>query len=223
MGGLDHADFFFFALLPLRPCSTAQEKEKKKEEVGCCRTLALARARDEDASSGWNQLSFSPTLLSPPVQQIRTSHGARSATGRYVREMCGGGADLSSVSFRSVDLQPHPSTDLPTLPSLAQQQQPFHSFFRNPRQLPFDMSLWVDKYRPRKLDELDYHPQLSSRLSALVRCSSAFLAFLPYLILTFNTLRFLAGGLGSLPRLTFRTCSSMGRLERARRRGSCAR
>lgn len=34
------------------------------------------------------------------------------------------------------------------------------------------MSLWVDKYRPRKLDELDYHPQLSSRLSALVRCSS---------------------------------------------------
>lgn len=31
------------------------------------------------------------------------------------------------------------------------------------------MSLWVDKYRPRTLDELDYHPALSSRLSALVR------------------------------------------------------
>lgn len=31
------------------------------------------------------------------------------------------------------------------------------------------MSLWVDKYRPRALAELDYHPQLSSRLGALVR------------------------------------------------------
>lgn len=55
------------------------------------------------------------------------------------------------------------------------------------------MSLWVDKHRPRKLDELDYHPQLSSRLSALVRCSSASLAFLLYLTLTPKTLRYSLG------------------------------
>ncbi|WVW82893.1 hypothetical protein I302_104907 [Kwoniella bestiolae CBS 10118] len=29
------------------------------------------------------------------------------------------------------------------------------------------MSLWVDKYRPRSLDELHYHPELSSRLRSL--------------------------------------------------------
>jgi len=33
------------------------------------------------------------------------------------------------------------------------------------------MSLFVDKHRPRELQTLDYHPELSSRLQALVRHS----------------------------------------------------
>jgi hypothetical protein len=31
--------------------------------------------------------------------------------------------------------------------------------------------LYVDKYRPRSLDELDYHEELSERIRALVRVS----------------------------------------------------
>lgn len=34
------------------------------------------------------------------------------------------------------------------------------------------MALFVDRYRPRSLDDLDYHPELSSRLRALVRSNS---------------------------------------------------
>ena len=30
------------------------------------------------------------------------------------------------------------------------------------------MALFVDRYRPKTLDDLDYHPELSSRLRALV-------------------------------------------------------
>lgn len=30
------------------------------------------------------------------------------------------------------------------------------------------MSLWVDKYRPRTLDSIDYHEDVSKRLKALV-------------------------------------------------------
>lgn len=30
------------------------------------------------------------------------------------------------------------------------------------------MSLWVDKYRPKSLDKLDYHEDISKRLRALV-------------------------------------------------------
>lgn len=30
------------------------------------------------------------------------------------------------------------------------------------------MSLWVDKYRPRQLDDLHYHEDLSARLKSLV-------------------------------------------------------
>jgi replication factor C subunit 3/5 len=30
------------------------------------------------------------------------------------------------------------------------------------------MSLWVDKYRPRSLDDLHYHDDLSARLKSLV-------------------------------------------------------
>lgn len=34
--------------------------------------------------------------------------------------------------------------------------------------------MWVDRYRPRSLDDLDYHPELSDRLRALVRrCSTS--------------------------------------------------
>ncbi|KAL7413247.1 P-loop containing nucleoside triphosphate hydrolase protein [Mrakia frigida] len=33
------------------------------------------------------------------------------------------------------------------------------------------MSLWVDKYRPRKLEDLNYHPELSSRLRSLAAAS----------------------------------------------------
>jgi hypothetical protein len=31
------------------------------------------------------------------------------------------------------------------------------------------MSLWVDKYRPKSLAKLDYHPELSENLEMLVR------------------------------------------------------
>jgi len=31
------------------------------------------------------------------------------------------------------------------------------------------MSLWVDKYRPRVLDHLDYHPMVTNQLKTLVR------------------------------------------------------
>ena len=31
------------------------------------------------------------------------------------------------------------------------------------------MSLWVDKYRPKALDKLDYHTALSQQLKKLVR------------------------------------------------------
>jgi len=33
------------------------------------------------------------------------------------------------------------------------------------------MALLVDKYRPKTLDQLDYHPELSGRLRALVSSS----------------------------------------------------
>lgn len=36
------------------------------------------------------------------------------------------------------------------------------------------MALFVDRYRPKTLDDLDYHPELSSRLRALVSCSLPF-------------------------------------------------
>jgi replication factor C subunit 3/5 len=32
------------------------------------------------------------------------------------------------------------------------------------------MALLVDKHRPRNLEALNYHPELSDRLRALVRC-----------------------------------------------------
>jgi len=41
----------------------------------------------------------------------------------------------------------------------------------SPLWLAVAMSLFVDKHRPRELQTLDYHPELSSRLQALVRHS----------------------------------------------------
>jgi len=35
------------------------------------------------------------------------------------------------------------------------------------------MALLVDKHRPRNLDALSYHPELSERLRALVRAAPA--------------------------------------------------
>jgi len=46
--------------------------------------------------------------------------------------------------------------------------QLFHTTYNN----PFKMALLVDKHRPRTLDALNYHPELSERLRALASPSA---------------------------------------------------
>ena len=45
------------------------------------------------------------------------------------------------------------------------------------------MSLWVDKYRPKSLDELTYHSGLTKRLKTLVR------TFIPEMLNEFPSCR----------------------------------
>lgn len=80
------------------------------------------------------------------------------------------------------------------------------------------MSLFVDKHRPKELSKLDYHPELSSRLQALVRPLlhplRTLISSRAYLLLTRS------GDHAHRHMATFPTLSFTVRLARARRRAS---
>lgn len=81
------------------------------------------------------------------------------------------------------------------------------------------MSLFVDKHRPKELSKLDYHPELSSRLQALVRPPS--LRLLPVLISSRASLPLTRSSDHAHRHMaTFPTLSFTARPARARRRAS---